>query len=731
MPRKPGASSARSRPRADAPRKIGGNAAYIADLSVAGTLHARTFRSARARAKIISLRIPDMPEGYTVVDRSDVPGSNRVKIIADDQPFFAEGTVNYIGEPVLLVAGPDREVIDRILSRVEARYEDLEPILTIEDAEGRGREGCFARYEIEKGDPETAFAEAAEVFEGEYSTGLQEHLYLEPQGVMAACENGRVAVYGSMQCPYYVKAALAQGLGWNEERIRVVQTTTGGAFGGKEDYPSLIAGHAAFAALKTGRPVRMVFDRAEDVLCTTKRHPSFIKIKSALDGRGRLLGMEVEIRLDGGAYEGLSSVVLQRAMFTSTGVYRVDNVRVRGKVFRTNTVPTGAFRGFGGPQAIFAIEMHMQSLAERLGEDPVDFKMRLLMRRGDSTVTGGRVREKVKLPLMVGRLMRMSGYRKKSRVFKKAMDSSEKIAGGGPGGSGTRGLKGIGMSLFLHGCAFTGSGEKSKIRAEVKLRKRPDGRVEILVSSAELGQGPSTTLRKIVAGALGIPMSAVVFDNPDTDRVPDSGPTVASRTVLIVGKLLERAARVLKDGWSAGEEIETGAVYEQPSSVAWDQGSFKGDAYPVYSWGANVVEVEIDPLTFEIRVKGVWAVYDVGRAIDERILRGQIEGGITQGLGWGSMEVMTTKDGVPLQSSFADYIVPTSMDFPEIQSGLVDNPYEHGPSGAKGAGELTFIGAAPALASAVQSALGIPVRGIPVTPERLMEAWRGALSSRR
>jgi CO/xanthine dehydrogenase Mo-binding subunit len=734
--------------RQDAPDKIGGRARYTADLAFEGLLHAATLRSTAPHANILSIRAPRLPPGYFVVDRRDVPGRNRVKMIADDQPFFAEERARYVGEPILLVAGPDREVVARIVASIEVEYEPLAPVLGIEEADSLGNGHRFVEYTIRKGDPEKAFAAASRVFEGEYRTGLQEHAYLEPQGVVAVCEGGRMTVYGSLQCPYYVKGALVQGLGWGEDRVRVVQAATGGAFGGKEDYPSILAGQAAFAALKTGKPVRLVLGREEDMRCTTKRHPSLVRVRTALDRTGTVSGAEVSIRLDGGAYEGLSSVVLQRAMFHSTGVYRFDHVRVDGRVLRTNTVPTGAFRGFGTPQAVFAIEMHMHSLAETLGEDPVDFKLRHLLRTGDTTVTGGALRERVMMPEIAQKALEMSGYRRKAGSYRSrgrgtgsaarstGSAPAEGAADAAPGEIPARApaggpLRGVGVSLFNHGCAFTGSGERDRIKAKVKLRKRADGTVEILTASAEFGQGPSTTLRSITARALGVPLSTVVWENPDTDRAPDSGPTVASRTVLIVGKLLERAALALRGRWDSAPEVETGAEYEQPGYVRWDQSTFEGNAYPVYSWGANVVEVEVDPLTCEVEVKGIWGVYDVGRAVDERILRGQVAGGVAQGLGWGAMEVMGLDRGEVRHASLGEYVVPTSLDFPPVECAFVDNPFEDGPFGAKGAGELPFVGAAPAYAAAVQSAVGAPLRRLPVTPEYLREVAGGGSSAAR
>ena len=698
--------------RFDAPEKSGGLARYIADIPFENMLFAKTLRSIKPRASIKSIHLPDLPRGYTTIDRTDAPGSNRVHMIEDDWPFFAEGTVNYVGEPILLLVGPDRGEILRLLSEITVEYEDLEPVLSIEESLAAqepfyGERNIIAEYAIEKGDPDRFFEQAARVFEDCYRTGLQEHVYLEPQGVVAVYEEKRVTVYGSMQCPFYMKNTLEQAFGWEPDRIRVVQTTTGGGFGGKEEYTSVLAGHAAFAAYKTGRPVQLILDRAEDISVTTKRHPSISRYRTAVDDRGNITALQVHIILDGGAYAGLSSVVLQRAMLMAAGVYNIPNARITGQVLATNNIPSGAFRGFGAPQSLFAVEMHLHSLAEQLGEDPLDFKMKHALRRGDQTVSCGRMHHEVKLPEMVHTLEGMSGYREKRRSLH---EQSGRV------------LKGIGLSLFFHGCAFTGSGEQDKIQAVVKLRKGKDGKVEILVSNAEIGQGPHTTLRKIVSHTLGIPVGDVLYGNPDTDRVPDSGPTVASRTVIIVGALLEGAASDLRKRMHEKGEVEVTRQYEQPDYICWDQDAMQGDAYPTYSWGANAVQVEVDPVTFEIRITGLWGVYDVGTPIDEQVVLGQIEGGMAQGLGYATLEVMERKNGKPMQANLTDYIIPTAGDFPRMETKLVKSTYEYGPFGAKCVGELPFIGAAPALASAVEHALRQSVTRIPVTPEYLMEA---------
>ncbi len=681
--------------------KIEGKVRYIADIEFEGMLFAKTLRSGRPRARIRSIEIPELPDGYFIVDANDIPGKNRVKMVINDHPFFAEGEVNYIGEPILLVVGPKKETIFEIIEKIKIRYEDLNPILTMEDAERKGK--TFIDYEFTKGDPDKAFEMAEKVIEDEFRTGYQEHIYLEPQGVVGICEDGKVTIYGAMQCPYYVKGAVMEGLGWDEDRVRVVQTTTGGAFGGKEEYPSIIAGQVVVAALKTGRPVQLIFDRDEDIMVTTKRHPSVTEYRVGLDENGRITVLDINIKLDGGAYGGLSGVVLQRALFTATGVYNIPNLRVRGSVLKTNKVPSGAFRGFGAPQAIFGIEMLMHHLAEKLGRVPLDFKMDYALKTKDTTSTGGIIRGEVKLPEIIKEVEKMSDYRRKHKESRK--------------------FRGIGLSLFLHGCGFTGKGEES-IKGKVTLRKKGKD-VEILTSSVEMGQGATTTLRKIVSKSLSIPITQVLYDNPDTERVPDSGPTVASRTVMIVGGLLDSAAKELRERWDEGDEIEVSKIYKHPGYIKWDDKLLKGDAYPEYSWGANVVEVEIDPITYEIEVLGIWAVYDIGVAIDERIIQGQIEGGITQGLGYATIEVMDSVDGELVQRTLTDYKIPTSMDFPKIESKLVRNPYKYGPYGAKCAGELPFVGAAPALASAVENALSVPINRIPVTPEYLLEVLSG------
>ena len=696
--------------RFDFDEKITGAARFCADLRAGGMLYAKTLRSIKARAWLRSVHVPPLPEGYWVIDHRDIPGKNAVPIVTDDQPFFAENAVNYIGEPILLIAGPDQSVLAELLRAVEVEYMERPSVLTLEEAMLRtsdficGDKPWFVEYEYGKGDMDGAVRRAAACVEDEFRTGYQEQAYLEPQGMMAEVEYGVITVRGSMQCPYYIVEALKAALGWDGARVRVVQLPTGGGFGGKEEYPSIPAVHAALAAIKTGRPVQLVFDRGEDILCTTKRHPSLIRLKSWLDAQNHILAREIDVAADAGAYAGLSSVVLQRMIYSAGGVYDVENLRVRGRAYATNKVVSGAFRGFGGPQAFFAIEMHMEHIARKLGIDSMELRRAHFLRQGGTIGTGGQLRSPVQLEEIADKVCGLSGYHEKRR--KAWIDGGK--------------LRGIGCSVFFHGCGFTGAGEWDLLHPHVRLKKDADGTVTVFASSAEIGQGAMTTLSKIAARTLGIPLSQVRYAYPDTAVCPDSGPTVASRTVLVVGKLLQEAALRLKRRW-AEPECEAEAEFRYPEGYSWDKDRHLGDAYLEYAWGANVVEVEVDPVTCAYEIKGVWAVYDIGTPIDERIAGGQVEGGMAQGLGYGAMEVLEMKNGRPLQCSLTDYMLPTSLDLPPVTYRLLDSESVIGPFGARGMGELTLVGAAPALAAAIENAIGKPVARLPVTPEYILE----------
>ncbi|HUK34465.1 MAG TPA: molybdopterin cofactor-binding domain-containing protein, partial [Vicinamibacterales bacterium] len=550
---------------------------------------------------------------------------------------------------------------------------------------------------------------ADRIIEGEYRVGSQEQLYIEPNGVIAVpADDGRgVTVYGSMQCPYYVHRALKTLLALPDEHVRVIQTETGGGFGGKEEYPSMIAGHAALTALKARRPVKLVYDRVEDMLATTKRHPGVVRHRTGLSRDGRLTAMDIDVLLDGGAYATLSAVVLSRGLLHASGPYRCDHIRIRGRAPMTNTPPNGAFRGFGAPQTQFAIEVHMDRIAEQMKIDPVRLRERNALRPGDTTATGQVLGADCSAREVLREAVKRTNFHARRRQLK---DTG----------------RGIGLSLFFHGSGFTGSGEV-KLASQASLALTKAG-VTILVASTEIGQGTRTMLAQIVADTLRVPYDDVQVNAADTGEVPDSGPTVASRTCMIVGRILQRAAEELRarlGGLSPREYVrKNGDVivtkqYERPSGMLWDEDLYRGDAYGSFGWACDVVEVDVDPVTWQVTPVKLTSVHEIGKAIHPLLAVGQIEGGSAQGLGWALLEDVVMRDGRMANNSFTNYIVPTTLDTPDMDVVVLERPYANGPFGAKGVGEMPIDGPAPAVVNALRHA-GFNLTEIPATPERLM-----------
>src|SRR5262245_41358019 len=391
--------------------KVSGRARYLDDLTFPNLIYGRTIRSTIPSGEIAGTRYRFERRGFTVVDYRDIPGKNFVALIDDDQPCLAERVVRHVAEPVILLAHPDREVLAN--AAVEIQYRPATPNYDPERSTL-----SFKRVAIDKGNIERGFAEADQVIEGEYRVGHQEQLYIEPNGVIAVPDGSRaITVYGSMQCPYYVHRALKVLLGFSDDRVRVIQTETGGGFGGKEEYPSMIAGHAALLALKAGRPVKLVYDRVEDLLATTKRHPAVIRHRTGVTRDGRLTAIDIDAVFDGGAYATLSAVVLSRGMIHATGPYRCDHVRIRGRAMMTNTPPNGAFRGFGAPQTQFAAEVHMDRIADELGLDPVRVREINALRPGDITATGQKLGKDCSALAVLREAVKRTDFTRKRREF--------------------------------------------------------------------------------------------------------------------------------------------------------------------------------------------------------------------------------------------------------------------------------------------------------------------------
>ena len=731
-------SIGKSIPRKEGRKKVTGQALYIDDLTFPDMLHGVTVRSSSARgiSKNISFGGDIAWDEFVVVTAKDIPGANHVALILDDQPYLAAEFVNHPEEPVLLLAHKDKYLLEEARRNVHIEIEAASAVFSLHDSLNKkeiiwGEDNVFKKFLVDKGNIDDAWASADLIVEGEYETGAQEQLYIENNGAIAIARPGEgVTVWGSMQCPYYVHKALLKLFALPENEVRVIQTETGGGFGGKEEYPSLITGHAALLAWKSGKPVKMIYDRAEDMVATTKRHPSLTRHKTGVTRDGKLVAMEIDFVVDGGAYCTLSPVVLSRGTIHAAGPYVCPHVRITSRAVATNVPPHGAFRGFGAPQSIFALERQMDKVAKAVGLTPDEFRRRNFIHEGETTATSQIIRERVDMKGLLNRAFDLSDYHNKREVFARENSSS-------------RIKRGIGFASFMHGAGFTGSGEVY-LQSVVGAEATSEGKVHVLASSTEIGQGTNTIFSQIASEALGLDFESIVIEQPDTGKVPNSGPTVASRTSMVVGKLVESAvlglkqtltgAGLLKDSYSQSEfqeacanyiakfgPLKTSATYQPPPNVFWDDDKYQGDAYGAYAWAVYVAEVSFDELTYEARVEDFVALQEVGRVLNPVLAAGQIEGGVAQAIGFTLFENVVWKDGRMANNQMTNYIIPTPADIPPIRVFFEETPYAHGPGGAKGIGELPMDGAAPAILNAIEHATGVSFNHVPLMPEMLME----------
>ncbi len=735
----------------DGAAKVRGSAIYVGDMVVPGALHGGTVRSDVARGRLRGIRRDPSFDwsGVTVVTHADVP-HNRVALAslasrgAHDQPILAKDEIRHCYEPVALVACEDPVRLQHALRAIHVDIEPLPPVLTIEDSlagttiiHGRDnvQERRLVEHELGGERMQGILARCDVVLSGRYRVHHQEHLTIEPQGMVAWWDSIGVHITGSLECPYYVHEAIVHAFGLREDQVHVAQAVTGGGFGGKEEYPSLIAAHAALLAKAAARPVRMIYGRKEDIEATTKRHPARIDVTTGCTNEGEIVAVDVTCVMDGGGYVTVTPAVLSRAILHAAGAYRWKHARIEGVAVATNTPPNGAFRGFGAPQTLWAIERHMDRVAAKLGLDPLAWKRACAMTVGSTTVTGQVLTESVGVDECVTRAATASRYdQKRAKYGELGRDPDARLR------------RGIGAAVFLHGVGLVGAGER-RLEGKVRVDLETGGRLRIRSAATDTGQGTETVFRQLAADAARVPIDRVAVQTPSTTSVPNSGPTVASRTVMVVGAMVARGAKAIGErvrafaaekGWNAahpdefaragdalmlelGERVSELVAQEPSAAVAWNDQTQRGEAYPCYAWGCDIAEVEVDLDTFEVKVIGFWAAQDVGKAINPVLCAGQVEGGTLQAIGWALHEDVVRKDGKISNARTTSYVIPTSKDAPPFSTILVEHPFSGGPNGAKGVGELSMDGAAPAVAAAVEQAIGAECNDLPLLPERLFE----------
>jgi CO/xanthine dehydrogenase Mo-binding subunit len=710
--------------RIDAREKAMGKALYPADLYEEEMLYARVLRSPHPHARVLSFDLEEarkVPSVVGVFCGDDLPEPGLYGLNFADQSPLARtgGKVRYVGDGVAVVAAKTPEAAETALGLIHVDYEILPVVDDMRAAMSSGsplvhenRPGNILHsVRLHHGDVETGFAAADVIIEGAYRTPLVDHAVLQPEAGLAHLDSeGRVNLWVATQWVDEDRRQIAEALAIPKERIREVVTAIGGAFGRREDISVQII--LCFLVLKTGRPVKLVYSRTESMLASTKRHPFEMRYRTGATREGKLTAMGIELLADVGAYASTSLVVLNTAVTLATGPYEVPNVSIDAKAVHTNAPVTAAFRGFGSNQPNYAVEMIMSKLADKLGIDPAEIRRRNILRSGSEMHTGE------VLHGGVGALQSLEA----------AVARSTKV-GLQWGGGRSSGRKRIGVGIAC-GCKNIGYSLGWDDHAGAIVEAWPD-RAVVKIGACDVGQGSNTVWAQITASVLRLPLAAVSVARNDSDIVPDAGSSSASRQTFVSGNAVLEAAKA-----AAGKLHTLGpnppgsalpvvaqATYHAPKTYPLDpeRGQSERPSFG-YGFGCQVVEVEVDIDTGEVRVLRVIAAHDVGKAINMANVEGQIEGGYLMSQGYSLTEEYPLKDGRPYATTLAAYMVPTALDAPEIDPVVVEEPDLYGPLGAKGVGEMTMLPTPGAIAAAIHDAVGVWIDELPMTPERILRA---------
>ncbi len=735
----------RSIPRVDARAKVTGDAKYPGDLAMDGMLHASILFAGRPHARILRIDTEDaaaLPGVAAIFTARDVPVNERGLQIPDQPVLCGPGSakpgadiVRFVGDQVAVIVAETKSVASKARGLIRVEYENL-PVIT--DPFEALEPGAFqihahrqpsrihpeicadgnriSHHQIRKGNVAAAWSQADVIVESEYRTPSQEHLFLQPEaGLGYIDDEGRVAVAVAGQWVSEDQHQIAHALDLPVDRVRVVYPAIGGSFGGREDMSVQIV--LALAAWKLRRPVKMVWEREESIRGHCKRHPYWIRSKWGATREGKLVAAEIRIVADGGAYCYTTNKVLGNTAVTCTGPYLIPSVKADIDGVYTNNPPSGAFRGFGSPQAIFAAEMQMNKLAQALDMDPVELRCRNLLREGDPTAMGTPLPPGISLVEVTERCAAAGGWTRSDAGWQRPA----------PRQAGSRVRKGIGLATGFKNVGYS-FGYAENCSAGIELRGGA-GIEEALVyiGSAEVGQGTHTVISQMAAAALELPPEKVRLIVSDTASSPHtSGSVSASRMTLMAGNALRGAADRALAAWRAGRRPARGDyTYRAPATTPIDPETGHGAPNFSYGYVAQGAEVEVDVESGELRILRIVCAGDVGKAINPQQVLGQIEGGVIQALGWVTCEDFVTQEGRVLTPNLSTYLIPTTADIPErLDALIVEHADPVGPWGARGLGELPFIAVAPAVAAAVHDATGIWFDEFPLTQERLLQGLR-------
>ncbi len=743
--------------RVDAYEKVTGKAKFGADLFFPSILYGKVLRSKYPHARIVKINIKKAlacPGVKAIIRAEDIP-NNEFGVIVQNQQVLARKQVLYIGDGIAVAAAETKEAAAKALELIEVEYEELPGVFNPEEAEKKDaplihselENNQMVHHRLRKGDTEKGFTRAEVILEREYTTQFVEHSYIETEVVVAVPYEGNslVTIYGSIQNPFSCRNAVASVLKVPLNRVRIIQNHMGGSFGGKDEVIFSMAARAVVLALKTNRTVKMVNTRDESILESYKRHPYKMKYKVGATKEGKLVAMEIKCVADSGAYACQTPFVTWRSVVQATGPYEVPHVKTDTYGYYTNNVYTGAMRGFGSPQIIFAQESLMDELAEELKMTPMELRLRNIYHNNSVTASGQKLdNHQVSLEEVISKAVESSNYKEKYRKYSKPQPGDKK--------------RGIGMAISFRGCSL---GAEAADAAGAIVAIQHDGSILISSGLAENGAGLKTVFTQITAEELGVDIEKINYMEVDTSVSPESGATVASRGTMLGGNAVKNAAHQLKETLVEIVAAEFKVVadniifknenlydkdknrkiisfdeavnlanqkriflsaygwYKAPD-ISWNEEVGQGKPYFTYVYGCQVAEVEVDTATGQIEVLKMTAAHDVGKAINPACLKGQIYGGVMMGLGYGIMEELETEKGYIENTNFDEYLIPTIKDMPEIVPIIVENPDPNGPYGAKSIGEPTLELGAVAIANAVAHATGKRIRNLPLNLERVL-----------
>lgn len=728
--------------RVDGADKVSGKALYVDDYFMEGMLHVSVVRSSIPYGKVMSINTEKaLIKGVAGIFKAEhFPGDNSYGFPVCDNQILSKGIVRYIGDAIAIVCAETKEIADRAASLVEIEYEELQPVF---DAD-KSKE-LLKKLVVKKNINNVEYTGENDVeLTMDLSTKHQEHMYIEPEGALAFYEQGILNVFAPMQSPLVARGNMAKVMGLPEEKVRVVQTTVGGAFGGKDDVVYEACGFACLGAYMTGKPCKFIASREESVISSYKRHPMYASITLKANRDGKFKSIKVRNKMDGGAYASVSNFVQYRNTTHSAGPYVYDSVDIENEVYYTNNVYCGAFRGFGGLQACFFYDTTIDEMAYKLHMDPLELRLKNVWRKGSTTATDQKVDWEPSMEYILNRIREVSKWDEKRKEFEEFNKSSKYYK------------KGIGLSLGYHGISLGAEGEdfaQSEVIYEKRKRK-----LLVTCGISELGQGSRTVFSQIASEALELSAEYIEINNYDTDKILNSGPTVASRGTTVGGRAVqtacdnfiryvrENAARVYnadlnlvgyKDGFisikgmkkifimdfceefSRIDEVKAFGRFDMPS-INWSEHNGLGIPYVAYHYGAHVCCVTVDIITGMVNVDKYFAIHDIGKVINPAALKGQINGGVAMGLGYSLMEDLEIHEGIIENTNYDSYIIPTSMDVPEIYSEAVESLEPLGPFGAKGTGEPVLTPVPACVGNAIRFATGKRLSSLPFSLEKIV-----------